>query len=149
MNRRTVCAFGCVVCIVALLFAVQAFGADLPSKTNMHGMKDAQPAAITDANALVGKKVESKDGKELGHVKKILNNAASGLPEYAIILSAGKLYPVPLSALIMQPGKETLALNVDKNKFSAAPSYHEDKMPDMSSPAINVLVNRFYSQPPS
>jgi sporulation protein YlmC with PRC-barrel domain len=149
MNRRTVCAFGCIVCIAALLFVVQAFGEDPPSKTDTHGIQNAQPAATTDAAALVGKKVESKDGKELGRVQKILNNAKSGQPEYAIILSANKLYPAPLGALTMQPGKETVTLNVDKKRFNTAPSYHEDKMPDMSSPAINVLVNRFYSQPPS
>ncbi len=146
MNRRTVCTFGC---IVALLFAIEAFGADMPAKTDTNSIKDGQTAAMTDADTLVGKKVESKDGKDLGHMKKVLKNSTSGLPEYAIVLSASKLYPVPLSALTMQPGKDTLSLGIDKKKFSTAPSYHEDKLPDMTSPAINVLVNRFYSQPPS
>jgi len=146
MKSRTACAFGC---IMTLLFSIEAFGADMPAKTDTNSIKDNQTAAMTDADTLVGKKVESKDGKDLGHVKKILKNSTSGLPEYAIVLSASKLYPVPLSALTMQPGKDTVTLSIDKKKFNTAPSYHEDKMPDMTSPAINVLVNRFYSEPPS
>jgi PRC-barrel domain len=149
MNRKIVYAVGCIGCIVGLLFTVETFGADVPAKSDANAIKSGQTANPMDADGLRGKKVESKDGKDLGEVKTVLNNAASGLPEYAVILSASKLYPVPLSALTMNTEKEVITLKVDKKKFSTAPSYHEDKMPDMTNPAINVLINRFYSQSPS
>lgn len=143
MNTRTVVTLGC---ICTLFFAVAAFGQNAPAKPETPSAQKGEQASVSET--LIGKKVESKDGKEIGLVKNIVKNPASG-QAYAIVASANKLYPVPIQALNLQPSKATLALGIDKKKFSTAPSYPEDKMPDMTSPAINLLVNQFYSQSPS
>lgn len=144
MNTKTALTLGC---ICSLLFAVAAFGEGAPAKSETEKTDSAQQKTKAP-DTLIGKKVESKDGKEVGLVKDIVKNPANG-QAYAIVASANKLYPVPVSALNPQPEKETVALSIDKKKFSAAPSYPEGKMPDMTSPAINLLVNQFYRQSPS
>jgi len=146
MNTKTALTLGC---ICSLFFAVAAFGEGAPAKPETAKIESAQQKAkAPDTETLIGKKVESKDGKEVGLIKDIVKNPANG-QAYAIVASANKLYPVPVNALNPQPEKETVALSIDKKKFSAAPSYPEGKMPDMTSPAINLLVNQFYRQPPS
>lgn len=144
MNTKTALTLGC---ICSLFFAVAAFGEGAPAKPEPAKTDSAQQKTKAP-DTLIGKKVESKDGKEVGLIKDIVKNPANG-QAYAIVASANKLYPVPVSALNPQPEKETVALSIDKKKFSAAPSYPEGKMPDMTSPAINLLVNQFYRQSPS
>jgi len=144
MNTKTALTLGC---ICSLFFAVAAFGEGAPAKPETAKTDSAQQKTKAP-DTLIGKKVESKDGKEVGLVKDIVKNPANG-QAYAIVASANKLYPVPVNALNPQPEKETVALSIDKKKFSAAPSYPEGKMPDMTSPAINLLVNQFYRQSPS
>jgi sporulation protein YlmC with PRC-barrel domain len=146
MNTKTALTLGC---ICSLFFAVAAFGEGAPTKPETAKIESAQhKTKALDTETLIGKKVESRDGKEIGLVKNIVKNPANG-QAYAIVASANKLYPVPVNALNPQPAKETVALSIDKKKFSTAPSYPEDKTPDMTSPAINLLVNQFYSQSPS
>jgi sporulation protein YlmC with PRC-barrel domain len=145
MKTKTALTLGC---ICSLFFAVAAFGESASAKVETTKMESKQMAKAPETESLIGKKVESKDGKELGLVRNIVKNPANG-QAYAIVVFANKLYPVPVSALNPQPEKEKLALNIDKKKFNTAPSYPEDKTPDMTSPAINLLINQFYNQAPS
>jgi sporulation protein YlmC with PRC-barrel domain len=132
-------------CMLVMFFVAGAFGEPASVKPDGASLEKKQTDAATTNESFIGKSVESKDGKDLGQVKKIVKSPANG-QTYAIIVFANKLYPVPVTALSAGPEKEKLALGIDKNKFNTAPSYPEDKLPDMNSPAINGLINKFYDK---
>jgi hypothetical protein len=132
----------------SLFFTMHAIAADTPSKAGTSNSEQGQPVSL-NAEKLVGQKVESKDGKDVGQVQKVVVNPSNSQPTYAIVLSANKLYPVPMNALTVQPEQNKIALSIDKKKFETAPSFPQDRMPDMTSPKFNSLVDQFYGVKPS
>jgi sporulation protein YlmC with PRC-barrel domain len=128
MKKNTVIA---LVLVFSLVFAMGAF-----AQTAMTG---TQPQNLIKATDVMGKKVKSVAGEDLGQITNIVMDTVACSINYAVVSFENKLYPVPISAISGRPGQDFLVVNVDKAKFVSAPSITETTW-------ANLLDRRFGSQ---
>jgi sporulation protein YlmC with PRC-barrel domain len=106
---------------------------------------------INKASDIIGYDVENLQGEDLGDIKDIMLDQASGRIAYAVLSFGGiaglgdKLFAVPWSALTPKTGEaNTFVLNVDKEKLKNAPGFDQNNWPDMANPRWTADIDRFY-----
>jgi sporulation protein YlmC with PRC-barrel domain len=91
---------------------------------------------VERANKLIGKQVRSSDDQKVGKIEDIVLDLESGRVLYAVVGSGGilgageKKIPVP-PALFSETRGDNVRINVDKQKFTAAPEFTKDIDKDM------------------
>jgi sporulation protein YlmC with PRC-barrel domain len=128
MKKNTVLV---LVLIFSLVFAMGAFAQTATSGTQMQN--------LIKATDVMGKKVQSAKGEDLGQITNIVMDTVACSINYAVVSFENKLYPVPVSALSGTPGRDYLVVNMDKAKFVSAPSITETTW-------ANLLDRRFGTQ---
>jgi sporulation protein YlmC with PRC-barrel domain len=110
----------------------------------------AASAALIRAHKLLGQDVRNKDGEDLGELKDLMVDMASGRVAYAVLSFGGvmglgdKLFAVPWAALSLDADGERFMLNVPKQTLKDAPGFDKDHWPSMSDKAWATGVHRFY-----
>ena len=128
-------------------------GAAIISGATRLGNEGPGPRLMT-ADTLVGDKVVNAYAEKLGVVKDIMLDVESGRIAYAVIASGGvlglgdKLYAVPWHALTLDPDNKCFILDVDRDRFEAAPGFDKDHWPSMADERWASEVHRFYGQQP-
>jgi sporulation protein YlmC with PRC-barrel domain len=77
-----------------------------------------------DALALVGHEVVDRDGKTIGYVDQVFNDAKTGSPEWLGVITGGlrrRTHLVPISGL--KPENGTLKLRWTKERVKGGPQY--------------------------
>jgi hypothetical protein len=77
-----------------------------------------------DARALVGHEVVDCDGKSIGYVDQVFNDANTGEPEWLGVITGGlrrRTHLVPISGL--EPGNGTLKVRWTKDRVKEGPQY--------------------------
>jgi hypothetical protein len=160
MSRRNILA---VILMLSLVFAFGAFAADYGTSgstssgatdsmksgapDSMSGSSAAQMQNLNPESAMIGKKVVSSAGEDLGEIRHVVKDPATGTDSYSLIAFEDKLYPVPISALQTQ-ADDRIVLNVDKSKFASAPSFSESSWPDLASRDYGTDIYNFYGLSP-
>jgi sporulation protein YlmC with PRC-barrel domain len=132
-------AVGSLICLPGIPRAL-ADNTDLPSK-------------YRKASDVLGEKVVSDAGENLGKIEEIVLDAKSGRIAYAVLSFGGflgigdKLFAIPWQALREDPVKEVRVLPVDKEKLKNAPGFSKDNWPDMAEPRFRDEIYRFYNIP--
>src|SRR5215467_9685477 len=113
------------------------------------------PWNLIRGNTFIGANVENPQGQNLGDVKDIVIDRASGRIAYAVVSFGGflgvgeKLFAVPWGAF-SQPkaDKETFVLDMDKERLKNAPGFDAHNWPQMASREWVASVYSYYNVPP-
>lgn len=97
---------------------------------------------------MTGTQVRTPGGKCLGEVKDVLLDIDEGRVAYAVLSLGGpKLVPVPWRALTLKPAENAVVLDMDRVKLANAPSFDEEKWPDMLDRSWGTRVHGYYGVP--
>jgi len=94
-----------------------------------------QPQVLS-ATTLIGDKVFSRAGEELGILKELMVDLYAGQVKYAVlsiheVLGLGdQLFAVPWPALSLNAENQTFTLHVDKEELQDGPKFDQDHWPD-------------------
>ena len=133
-----------VISLLSLVWAAGSFAADrdLP----WHLMKGSK---------FIGSDVENPQGQNLGDVKDVVIDRASGRIVYAVVSFGGflgmgeKLFAVPWGAFSQpDPNKDKLVLAVDKERLKNAPGFDDHNWPQMASREWVTSLYSYYNVPP-
>ncbi len=129
-----------LLCVVSLVFATAAFAAEQTGTP-----ATAQADHIVKADELAGKTIQDRNSNEIGQVKSIVLDTATGAA-YALISLEGKLHPVPITAFKKVQDKYTL--NIDRNKLAQSPGFTEDNISQLASKDFDAKVYQFFGVTP-
>jgi sporulation protein YlmC with PRC-barrel domain len=105
---------------------------------------------VMPATTLIGDRVVSPLGEDLGRIKDIMVNVAQGRIVYAVLSFGGmlgvgdKLFAVPWQALRLDPELHHFVLDVPKEKLDNAPGFDRDAWPDMADADFARGIYRYY-----
>jgi sporulation protein YlmC with PRC-barrel domain len=141
-----------------MLLAAQQTGQAQGQPSGQPPYPSTQTAASTNGNIrlskLIGAKVKSKNGEDLGKLEDVLVDPQTGRPTFAILGQGGtmglgeKRRPVPWQELQINSEKQ-MTLNMDKQKFSSAPTTASSDYSDLNDPQQVVVIYEFYESAPS
>jgi sporulation protein YlmC with PRC-barrel domain len=109
---------------------------------------------LMGADTLLGNDVYNTKGEDLGDIKEIMLDMASGRVAYAVLSFGGiltlgeKLFAVPWDALKLDTKNERFTLDVDKQRLESAPGFDKDRWPDMADETWSREVHSFYGTKP-
>jgi sporulation protein YlmC with PRC-barrel domain len=113
------------------------------------------PWNLIKGSTFIGADVENPEGQDLGDIKDIVIDRASGRIAYAVVSFGGflgmeeKFFAVPWGAF-SQPkaDKETFVLAVDKERLKNAPGFDANNWPQMASREWVTNLYTYYNVPP-
>src|SRR5215510_14051938 len=137
-------AFLSVISLLSLVWAVGAFAADKEVPWN-----------LIKGSTFIGGNVENPQGQNLGDVKDVVIDRASGRIVYAVVSFGGflgmgeKLFAVPWGAFSQpRPDKDTFVLAMDKERLKNAPGFDAHNWPQMASREWVTNLYTYYNVPP-
>ncbi len=116
-------------------------------KTNVHNGPGPQ---LMGADTLIGNDVYNLDEEDIGDIKEIMLDVATGEISYAVLsfgsfLGLGeKLFAVPWSALKLDTENKRFVLNVTKERLQSAPGFDKDDWPDLADPTLANDIHTYY-----
>lgn len=111
---------------------------------------DGPGPALMGADTLMGNDVYNRDGEDLGDIKELMIDMASGKIAYGVLSFGGvlglgdKLFAVPWSALVLDTVNKRFTLDVPKGTLDDAPGFDKDHWPSMSDKTWAAGVQKFY-----
>jgi hypothetical protein len=113
------------------------------------------PWNLIKGSTFIGGNVENPQGQNLGDVKDVVMDRASGRIVYAVVSFGGflgmgeKLFAVPWGAFAQpKPNKDTFVLAMDKERLKNAPGFDKDNWPQMASREWVTNLYTYYSVSP-
>jgi sporulation protein YlmC with PRC-barrel domain len=109
---------------------------------------------VMDADTLIGDSVVNAAGEDLGEVKAIMLDVASGRIAYAVLSFGGflgmgnKLFAIPWSALTLDAGEKRFILNIEKERLDNAPGFDKDHWPAMADASWARQLHEYYDVRP-
>ena len=133
-----------VITLLSLACAVGSFAQDRELPWN-----------LIRGNTFIGANVENPKGQNLGEIKDVVIDRASGRMAYSVVSFGGflgmgeKLFAVPWGAF-SQPkaDKDTFVLDVDKERLKNAPGFDAHNWPQMASREWVTSLYSYYNVPP-
>jgi sporulation protein YlmC with PRC-barrel domain len=120
-------------------------------KTNFSHDDSAGPGPrLMGADTLIGNDVYNRADEDLGDIKEIMLDVASGKVSYAVLsfgsfLGLGeKLFAVPWDALTLDTANKRFILDIDKARLENAPGFDKDDWPDMADETWAKSVHSYY-----
>lgn len=133
-----------IVGLIVLIFSI----------TTGWGVSEARDkSGVLKATSLIGKKVQSEEGKKLGEIKDLVIDPEDGDIQYAVLDFGGflgigdKYFAVPWEALNLTDDQKAIVLNVSKKDLKQAPGFDKNNWPDLSSREYAIVIYRFYDVP--
>jgi len=133
-----------VVALLSLVCTAGSFAAD----------RDL-PWQLMKGSTFIGADVENPQGQNLGDIKDIVIDRASGRIAYAVVSFGGflgmgeKLFAVPWGAFAQpRADKDKLVLDVDKERLKNAPGFDQNNWPQMASREWVTSLYSYYNVPP-
>jgi len=105
---------------------------------------------LMGADTLNGNDVYNTNDEDLGDIKEIMLDVASGKIAYAVLSFGGvlglgeKLFAVPWKALKLDTENKRFILDVSKERLKNAPGFDKDDWPDMADTTWSDGVHNFY-----
>ena len=105
---------------------------------------------LMGANTLIGNDVSNLDEEDIGDIKEIMLDVASGEVAYAVLsfgafLGMGeKLFAVPWPALKLDTENKRFTLNVSKEQLKNAPGFDKDEWPNFADPTFVNDLHSYY-----
>lgn len=115
------------------------------------GLNNSKPfPRLMGADTLVGNDVFNMEDEDIGDIKEIMLDMASGKVSYAV-LSFGafmgmgeKLFAVPWKALKLDTENKRFVLDVEIDHLKNAPGFDKENWPDMADSAWSKDIHSYY-----
>jgi len=110
-------------------------------------------SGLLKASNLIGKRVQSTEGKKLGDVKDLVINPVEGDIQYVVLDFGGflglgdKYFAVPWDALQLTEDQKAVVLDVSKKDLKQAPGFDKNNWPDLGSRDTAIVIYEFYEVP--
>lgn len=107
---------------------------------------------LMGADTLNGNSVYNTADEDLGDIKEIMLDVASGKVAYAVLSFGGvfglgeKLFAVPWKALKLDTENKRFILDVAKDQLNTAPGFDKDDWPDMTDQTWADSIQNFYGK---
>lgn len=114
----------------------KTYEVDNQTGTNQDGPVANHPLERLTATSIIGDKVESNQGEDLGIIDNLMINLETGLVEYAVVEYGsflgigGKLFAIPFDELKVAPGRHVFTVNRDKDYLRMSPGFDKTHWPD-------------------
>jgi sporulation protein YlmC with PRC-barrel domain len=108
---------------------------------------------LMGAHTLLGNDVYNHEGEDLGDIKELMIDMATGKVAYAVLSFGGwlgmgdKLFAVPWAALALDTEHKRFTLSVHKAALKEAPGFSKNHWPKMSDRTWASGVHKFYGTP--
>ncbi|MCH2546665.1 MAG: PRC-barrel domain-containing protein [Alphaproteobacteria bacterium] len=105
---------------------------------------------LLSAASIDGDKVKNAKGEDLGNIKDLMINTATGEIQYAVLSFGGfmgmgdKFFAVPWEAFAVDWEDECLTLNVEKDVLKSAPGFDKDNWPNMADLKFQDQISGHY-----
>ncbi len=105
---------------------------------------------LLSGSSIIGTDVKNHAGDDLGKIKDLMIDTASGEINYAVLSFGGfigmgdKYFAVPWSSFTINRLDETFLLDIAKERLEEAPGFDKDNWPDHASSYLDT-VGAFYS----
>ena len=113
------------------------------------------PWSLIRGSTFIGADVENPQGQDLGDIKDVVIDRASGRIAYAVVSFGGffglgeKLFAVPWGAFSQpDPKNDKFVLAVDKERLTNAPGFDQNNWPQMASRDWVTNLYTYYNIPP-
>lgn len=124
---------------------------------NHEGPRANSPVRRLTASSIIGDKIESPQGENLGKIDNLMINLQDGRVEYAVLEKGaflgigGKLFAIPFSELQLDPVKEVFILRRNKEYLDNIPGFDKGHWPDTNAHTYFNDVNTYWgtSQTPN
>lgn len=120
-------------------------------KTNpMQREGDGPGPRLMGAETLIGNDVYNSADEDLGDIKEIMLDVATGEVAYAVLsfgsfLGFGeKLFAVPWQSLKLDSINKRFILDIDKSRLENAPGFDKDDWPDMADETWARGIHTYY-----
>lgn len=106
---------------------------------------------ILSASSIIGDKVKNPAGEDLGKIEELMIDTKDGDVNYAVVSFGGflgmgdKYFAVPLDAMEVSTGDDSMILNVSKEKLKDAPGFDKDNWPSTADTSWYGHVRSFYT----
>ena len=114
----------------------KTYEADNRLGANLEGPDANRPLERLTATSIIGDKVESLQGEDLGTIDNLMINVHTGRVEYAVVEYGsflgigGKLFAIPFDELSVMPEKRVFVVNRDKDYLRMSPGFDKNHWPD-------------------
>lgn len=103
---------------------------------------------VLSASMLMGDKVRSISGENLGKIEELIVDLQEGRVAYAVVSLGGflgdKLFAIPWKALKFVQDKKEMILNLHKERLQQAPSFNKFDWPDFSDATVTNGIDSYY-----
>lgn len=107
-----------------------------------------RPTVWQKASDLAGKDCHNTQNEDLGRINDLLIDPDAGRIIYGVLASGGNRYAIPWSALTLSGDGKKIQVNMTKEQLKSAPSFTEDKWPNVSDERWATEVHRYYHVTP-
>lgn len=121
-----------------------------PQDTRNAGTTTGRPKLVLAASSLTDDSVQNSAGEDLGDVKDLMIDTASGEIQYAVLSFGGwlgmgeKLFAVPWKSFRVDTANQCLVLDVPKERLKNAPGFDKDNWPDFADNNITSQISNYY-----
>lgn len=118
-------------------------------KTRKDGSQGPGPR-LMGADTLIGNDVVNMRDEDLGDIKEIMIEMATGKVSYAVLsfgsfMGVGeKLFAVPWAALTLDTQNKRFVLDVEKERLKSAPGFDKSDWPDMADQSWARGIHSYY-----
>lgn len=105
---------------------------------------------ILSASSLGEDKVKNAQGEDLGDIKDVMIDTASGQVQYYVLSFGGvmgmgdKLFAIPPQAISVDTEKKQLVLNASKEQLENAPGFDKDNWPNLADESFRDQIYNHY-----
>jgi sporulation protein YlmC with PRC-barrel domain len=105
---------------------------------------------VLASSTLNGENVRNASGEDLGEIKDLMIDTASGTIQYAVLSFGGwlgmgdKLFAVPWNAMRLDTQNHCLVLDVSKERLKDAPGFDRDNWPDFADATFTNRISNYY-----
>jgi len=110
---------------------------------------------LMGADTLIGNDVYNLENEDLGDIKEIMLDVATGNIEYAVLsfgsfLGMGeKLFAVPWNALKLDTENKRFVLNINEDRLKNAPGFNKDAWPNLADKTLVNDLHSYYGTKPN
>lgn len=105
---------------------------------------------LLSGTSIIGTDVKNLAGEDLGSIKDLMVDTASGKVDYVVLSFGGflgmgdKYFAVPWNSFSVDTKEEVFILDIAKERLEEAPGFDKNNWPDHASTYFG-SVNKFYS----
>ena len=128
----------------------KTYNVDNRTGVNHEGPDANTPVERLTATSIIGDRIESPQGEDLGKIDNVMINLQNGQVEYAVVEFGavlglgGKLFAVPFRELRLDAGRKLFVLDRDREYLRNSPGFDKTHWPGTNEHTYFDNVNMYY-----